>query len=243
MSENKPQAIIIGASQGIGAELAREFSARGYAVGLAARSGDRLEALRAELPGPAFVKVMDITRTDEAMAAFESLIEDMGGMHTAVINAGTGLPNRDLAWAPEKATIDLNVTGFAAMAGVAFRHFVGQGRGRLAGLSSVAALRGIPGNPAYPATKAFVSNYLECLRLNARQRKLPISVTDLRPGFVDTPLTKGQKGMFWLTPAPVAARHIADAIERGKSIAYIPPKWRLVATVLRHLPDSIYSKM
>jgi len=186
---------------------------------------------------------MDITQTDEAMGAFESLIEEMGGMDVAVINAGTGLPNRDLEWAPEKATIDLNVTGFAAMAGVAFRYFVKQGSGRLAGLSSVAAIRGIPGNPAYPATKAFVSNYLECLRLNARQRKLPISVTDLRPGFVDTPLTKGQKGMFWLTPAPVAARHITDAVERGKSIAYIPPKWRLIATVLRHLPDSIYSRM
>ncbi|HOC93554.1 MAG TPA: SDR family NAD(P)-dependent oxidoreductase [bacterium] len=242
MSEKK-KVVIIGASQGIGAAVADEFSRRGCVVGITARNSSNLETVRSCMSGECHTRTFDASVPERAMAEFEALIAEMGGMDIAVINAGTGRPNRDLDWEPEKETIDINVTGFAAMCNVAYKHFLKQGYGKLAGVSSVIALRGEPGNPAYPATKAFASVYLESLRLNARKRKLPIFVTDIRPGFVDTPLTEGQKGMFWLCSSRIAATHIVDAVARGKSIAYIPPKWRAVGIALRHMPDFLYSKM
>ena len=158
------RAIVIGASSGIGRALALRLAREGYAVGLAARRLPLLLELQREIGPRAFVKQMDVSDTTRAMAQLEDLIAEMGGVDLVVLDAGTGHLNPDLAWQPEEETIAVNVVGFAALANVAYRHFLGRGAGHLVSISSIAALRGGGGAPAYHASKAFVSNYMDGLR-------------------------------------------------------------------------------
>ncbi len=236
------RAIVIGASSGIGKELATVLSRNGYAVGLTGRRIDLLEELKSNLPNPGFTKQMDISDHSKAMDLLENLIVDMGGVDLIVISAGIGFINSDLNWGDEKKTIDVNVSGFTAMANVAFRYFVQSGRGHLVGISSIAALRGSREAPAYNASKAFISNYMEGLRFRALKAGLPIVITDIKPGFVDTAMAKGE-GLFWVAPTQKAARQIQEAIQKKASHAYITKRWALIGCLLRVLPDFLYSKL
>ena len=200
------KAIIIGASSGIGLELARVMSREGYSVGVAGRRLELLEGLQKELPGRSYIKRIDVTHPS-AMDQLKELITEMDGADVVVISSGTGFINPILEWAKEKETIDVNVSGFAAMANVSFEYFRGRGSGQIVGLSSVAAIRGGAGAPAYNASKAFVSNYLEGLRQKAVKLKLSLTVTDIQSGFVDTAMAQGE-GLFWVAPAEKAARQI-----------------------------------
>ena len=114
-----------------------------------------------------------------------------GGVDLAIITAGIGHENPDLAWRPEAETIAVNVTGFAAMAGVAMRHFIARGSGHLVGISSIAGIRGDGRAPAYGASKAFVARYLQALRHKVAKQKLPLHITDIQAGFVDTAMAQG----------------------------------------------------
>jgi short-subunit dehydrogenase len=235
-------AIIIGASSGIGREIAKILSAEGYTLGLTARRRQLLEELQTELPGPSHVQVMDVAKPAEAMPLLEKLIADLKQVDLFVINAGVGSLNFELDWGTEAQTIDVNVTGFAAMANVAVKHLEQTRSGHLVGISSVAAIRGGAGSPAYGASKAFVSNYLEGLRQRFCKRKLPVKVTDVKPGFVDTPMAQGE-GRFWQASAAVAARQIVDAIHKGRSHVYITRRWRLIGWLLKGMPDALYNRM
>lgn len=237
------KAIVIGASSGIGREVAIEFSKRGYAVGLAARRIEALEELKSELNGIAYTKAIDISKPEEAMKLLEELITEMGGMDTILISSGIGTGGTELAWETEKAVIDVNVTGFVAMTVFAFHYFCKQGHGHLAAISSVSAVRGNRFVPVYSASKSFVSNYLEGIRLKAKKKKIPVTVTDIRPGFIKTPMTEGQKGMFWVTTAKENAPTIVRAIEKGVPLAYIPKKWKTIAIPYAHFPDFLYEKI
>jgi short-subunit dehydrogenase len=236
------RAIVIGASSGIGRELAVVLSQNGFAVGLMARRIDLLEELKSSLPNPAFSRQADISNSSHAMAILENLIEEMGGVDLIIISSGTGFINPDLDWEMEKKTLDVNVSGFAAMANVAFRHFVQAGRGHLVGISSIAAIRGNRVAPAYGASKAFMSNYLEGLRGRAGKAGLPILVTDIQPGFVDTAMAKGP-GLFWVASPPKAARQIYKAIQRKAKHAYVTKRWCLIGWLLKILPDFLYAKL
>lgn len=227
--------VIIGASSGIGKELAKIFADNGYNVGITAR---RLELLS----GSSFTKRMDIAYPDEASKVLEELITDMGGIDIIVINAGVGFINDDMEWEKEKKTIDVNVTGFAAMANVAIKHFMRQGRGHIVGTSSIAGIRGDRYAPAYGASKAFMSNYLEALRSRFKKIKIPITVTEIQPGFVDTAMAQGE-GLFWVAPAKKAAMQIFDAIEKKKEHAYVTRRWRLVAWLLKIMPGWMMAKL
>lgn len=236
------KAIIVGASSGIGRELAAILSREGYAVGLAARRLHLLEDLKNELRGPVFVQAIDVSDIPASMGLLERLIEAMGGLDLMVVSAGTGFINPDLGWGEEKATIDVNVSGFAAMANVAFQHFKRIGRGHLVGITSIAALRGGWDAPAYNASKAFAANYLEGLRIKAARAGLPIVVTDIQPGFVDTDMARGE-GLFWVAPPRKAAEQIVAAIRRKAARAYVTRRWRLVAWLLRLLPGFVYRRL
>jgi len=233
--------IIVGGTSGIGRELAKIMAGAGYAVGVCGRRPELLQKLRNEFPGKIFTKQLDVVQP-QAMGQLKELITEMGGTDLVVISAGTGDLNKDLDWKIEKDTIDVNVIGFAAMANVAFEHFRDKGRGHLVGISSIAAIRGGGAAPAYNASKAFVSNYLEGLRQKVSKLRLAITVTDIMPGLVDTPMAKGE-GLFWVAPTEKAARQIFEAIEKGKSHAYITKRWRLIAWLLKTLPDSLYKKL
>jgi short-subunit dehydrogenase len=237
------KAVIVGASSGIGEALARVMAQSGWQLGLAARRQDRLEALCADLPGDHLIALLDVTQTDDARSRLTELLESMGEVDLVVLNAGVGHGNFKLHWDREQTTIDTNVLGFAATANAAFHYFIKQGRGHIVGISSVGKFRGGAFCPAYNASKAFMSNYLEGLRCSSHKRKLNITVTDIRPGFVKTALTDGQKGMFWVAEAEVAAMQIFTAIRKRKARAYITRRWGVVGFFLAHLPDFIYRKI
>ena len=184
-------AVIIGASSGIGAGLAKRLAQQGYALGLIARRDENLRMLAASLPSPTFTRVSDIADCRSAMKIFGDPLQDLGGGDLAIITAGLGRENPDLAWRPEAETIAVNVTGFAAMAGVAMRHFIARGSGHLVGISSIAGIRGDGRAPAYGASKAFVARYLQALRHKVAQQKLPLHITDIQAGFVDTAMAQG----------------------------------------------------
>lgn len=237
-----PGAIVIGASSGIGAALARSLSKRGYRVGLAARRVDLLEQLRAELPNPAFVKAVDISQPEQAMAALCELAADVGDVELYVVSSGVGFLNPQLEWSKECSTIEVNVLGFTAMVNAAIHALEERGSGHLVGISSIAAIRGGRAAPAYNASKAFVSNYLEGIRQRCYRRGLPITVTDIQPGFVATAMAQSPQ-LFWVATAEKAAEQIIAAIRGRKRHAYVTRRWRLVAWLLRGLPASWYRRM
>jgi short-subunit dehydrogenase len=234
-------AIIIGGSSGIGRALAVDLSRDGYRVGVVARRIDLLNQLQADLTGPCVIKQVDVSQPDLAMPLVRQLIEELGDVDLFIVSAGTGFENGPLAWEPERDTIAVNVLGFAAMVNVAVAHLEARGSGHLVGISSLAALRGSRVAPAYSASKAFVSNYLQGVRYRVNKLKLPIAVTDVQAGFVDTPMAAGNR--FWLASPQTAARQIASAVRRKKSRVYVTRRWRLIAWLLRVVPDALYSKL
>jgi short-subunit dehydrogenase len=234
------RAILVGASSGIGRELAKVMAADGWVLGLASRNGDALETLRSELGEGHRVQVLDVTHPEEAAGRLEALAAEMGDVDCVILSSGIGVENRKLQWEPEARTLATNVTGFAACASWAGRYFLQRKRGQIVGISSVAGLRGSPFNPAYNASKAFVSNYLEGLRLNLGRYE--VAVTDVRPGYVNTPMTEGQKGMFWVSDARTAARQTYDAIRKRRSVAYVTRRWKWVALLSRNAPDFLYRR-
>jgi short-subunit dehydrogenase len=132
--------------------------------------------------------------------------------------------------------------GFTAVAGFAMRLFMQQGAGHLVGISSVAAYRGGGAAPAYNASKAFVSNYLEGLRHKAFKAGLPVHITDVKPGFVDTAMAKGEK-LYWVAPVEKAALQIQAAVDRREPHVIVTRRWRLIAELLRLLPFRLYARL
>ena len=237
------RAIIIGATSGIGKELALVLAREGYSVGITGRRLDMLQDLKSKINSEAFIKQIDLCHPEEACELISELIEDMGGIDLMVINSGVGIYNKTMAFEPEKQTIDVNVSGFVAMAALAYRYFAKNGGGHIVGVSSVAALRGHHAAPAYNASKAFVSNYMEGLRVKAIRQKTGIYITDIRPGFVDTPMTKQNKGMFWVATPQIAAEQIYSAIKRKQHIAYVTRRWKLIAWLYRIMPFWVVKKL
>jgi short-subunit dehydrogenase len=233
-------AVVIGASSGIGRALAATLSLAGYRVGVVARRTELLTSLREELTGPCVIKTVDVSQPELAMPLLRELIDELGDVELFIVNAGIGFDNADLKWEPERETIAVNVLGFAAMVNVAVAHLEARRSGHLVGISSVAAVRGVGAAPAYAASKAFVSNYLQGVRYRLRKLKLPIVVTDVQPGFVDTPMAGGD---FWMASPQTAARQIAVAIRKRRPHVYVTRRWRLVAWLMKVVPDALYARL
>ena len=235
-------AIIVGASSGIGQALAKILAQEGYRVGLVARRLPLLQALQRDIGQQAVIKPIDIADTSEAVTRFAELIQELGRVDLIVLSAGIGFINPELDWAKEHDTIAVNVTGFAAIANVAMQQFLKQGCGHLTNISSIAALRGSGEAPAYNASKAFESNYLEGLRHKVAKLRLPVTITDIQPGFVDTAMAQGE-GLFWVASPDEAARQIYRAIQRHRKHAYVTRRWRLIAWLFKLAPDALYHRL
>ena len=236
------KAIVIGATSGIGRQLALLLADKGYRVGATGRRAERLKQLRSERSDHIVTSAFDVTDTHELTKALDELQDQLGGLDLVVISSGVGDFNKRLDFAIEKKTIDVNVTGFTEAADWAFTFFTKQASGHLAAITSIAGLRGNAHAPAYNATKAFQINYLEGLQQKAKKLSLPVCVTDIRPGYVDTDMAQGD-GMFWVAPVEKAAHQIMDAIEERKSVVYITRRWAVIAFLLKILPKSIYRRM
>lgn len=236
------KAIIIGASSGIGKELTKIFASHGCEVGIAARRTDLLNELIAEIPTKIYTATIDIKNTDIAIQSLAKLIKDVGDVDIIVISSGVGHMNSSLDWSKEKETIETNVSGFTAMAGVAMHYFIQKRSGHLVGISSIASIRGDNAGPAYSASKAFMSNYLEGLRKKVAKEKIDITITDIQPGFVNTAMAKGD-GLFWVATPQKAAKQIYQVIQQKKKKAYITKRWAIIAWLLKIMPDFIYNKI
>lgn len=236
------RAIIIGASSGIGRELALILARRGYTVCATARRMHLLESLQSELPPDSLIREIDITDDHSAIEILKSISDDLGGIELVVISAGIGFLDPDLCWTNDKETIAVNVTGFAAVANTAYHMFRRQGHGHLVGISSLSAIRGGAGAPAYNASKAFVSNYIQGLHQKIAKLGMPIYVTDIRPGFVNTAMAQGH-GLFWVQSPKKAAKQIFSAIQKKRKVAYVTKRWRVMALLLQILPDVIYHRL
>lgn len=235
--------IIIGATSGIGRELAVELHRRGYEIGATGRRIERLEELKGELKHHIHIQSMDVTRTNEAKNHLRSLIDRMGGMDIIVLNAGFSNFQKNSDWERERQVIDVNITGFASLANYSFEYFEKQGHGHIVGISSIASFFGYGLSAAYNASKAFVSTYLQGYRQKANHTGADIAVSDIKPGYVESEMTEGRKGMFWVAPVGKAASQIADAIEREKSHAYITRRWRLIAWLLKIIPNRVLDRL
>ncbi len=128
------------------------------------------------------------------------------------------------------------------MANIAMHHFLSKGSGHLVGISSIAAIRGDDTAPAYNASKAFISNYMAGLRKKISKARLPIVVTDVQPGFVDTAMAKGD-GLFWVASPQKAAHQIYTAIEKKKKHVYVTKRWKLIGWLMKIMPEFIYNRM
>jgi len=235
-------AIIIGASSGIGKELARLLVDDGFKVGITGRRTELLESLKSENPDFFFVKTFDVKDTKRAEEKLEELTSELGGLDLLILSSGTGEINDQLDFDIEIRTIETNVIGWTFISDWAFRYFEKQKWGHLAAISSVGGLRGNRQSMSYNATKAYQINYIEGLRQKATQLKERIFVTDIRPGLVNTNMAKGE-GLFWVMPVEKTARQIYEAIKKKKKIAYVTKRWKLIATMIKHLPVRLYDRM
>jgi short-subunit dehydrogenase len=235
------QGIIIGASSGIGWELAVQLAAKGYQLGLVARRREKLELLSSSLPGDHFVVQADVSQAEQAQVALSELIETMGNVELIVLNSGVGQQEKKLDWDVEREMIDVNIRGFAALSVVSMNYFRQRGNGHLVGISSVAAHMSGGLAPTYAATKAFVSSYLNGMRSRAEYSKLPITITTVEPGFVDTPMVQGSP--IWTATVEKAVAQLVPAILNKKGHIYITKRWRYVAWLLNLMPKWLMRRL
>ena len=236
------KAIIVGATSGIGRQLAILLANKNYIIGITGRRKNLLDELKYQRPDNFIVSDFDITEPFVVTKKLDELASKLGKVDLLILSSGTGDLNEQLDFNIEKKTLDVNVVGFTEVANWTINYFQQQQEGHFVAITSIAGLRGSRQAPAYNSTKAFQINYLEGLRQKVAKIKLPIYITDIRPGFVDTAMAKGD-GKFWVATVEKAAKQILKSIESKKSIVYITKRWRIIAIILRLLPRQLYSRM
>lgn len=230
--------IIVGATSGLGRGIAETYIARGWQVAITGRRTVLLAEVAGAHPNVVY-DTLDVTDTARCIKVLESLTERLGGLDLLVLSSGVGRQNAALDFDLELPTIETNVRGWTAIADWTYKLFAAQGHGHLAAISSIASVRGLAPAPAYSASKAYQAHYLEALRQRAMVSGRPIYVSDIRPGFVDTPLLANPKQFFWVLPPEKAVRAIVRAIDRRRGVATITCRWALIAPIMRLLPTRL----
>jgi len=245
--------IIIGATSGIGRELAKLFAQDDCIVAVTGRRQELLDSLKAEFPTKIITACFDVTG-NENIHHLQSLIDQLGGLDIFIYNSGYGDTSKTLDWTIDQQTTLTNVNGFVEMVNYAFNYFAKQGHppagasgqgsasGQIAATSSIASNRGNSWAPAYSASKAYMSNYAEGLSIKAHRLKKNIVITDIRPGFLDTKMAKGNK-RFWVVPVHKAATQVMNAIDKRKRVVYISRRWWLIALIMKWMPFRIYKRI
>ncbi|MFC2674464.1 MAG: SDR family NAD(P)-dependent oxidoreductase [Prevotella melaninogenica] len=236
------KAIVVGASSGIGHEVARLLIAQGWAVGVAARRIDKLTDLQAMAPERVYTTHIDVTN-EEAETSLQQLIKRMEGLDLYFHAAGIGWQNPSLNADIELKTMKTNAVGFTRMIGCAYRYFANNGGGHIACITSIAGTKGLGPAPAYSATKAMQNTYLQALEQLAVCKQHNIHFTDIRPGFVDTPLLAGTSHLPMLMSTEKVARSIIKAINNRRHICIIDTRWCLLTFFWRLIPNWIWRRM
>lgn len=263
--------VIIGATSGIGLEVAKRYIRKGWRVGIAGRRTEALEALRATAPEQVETARIDIAQPD-APQRLAQLVDRLGGMDIYLHVAGIGSQNPELRPEIEIDTLRTNGEGFVRMVTAAFRlfrdrsgsepasaahaseptstahasepaaHRASPRGGQIAVISSIAGTRGLGAAPAYSATKRMQNTYIDALAQLARMERLPIRFTDIRPGFVDTPLLRDGRYPL-LMPVDYAADRIVRAIGRRKRRAVIDWRYALLVLLWRAIPAWLWERL
>ena len=235
------KAIIVGASSGIGKAIAIVLAENGHTVGITGRREELLHEIKILYPDHIIPMVADATQS-KADEDLDNLVQQLGGLDLLIISAGVAFINKSLDFTLEDITNQLNVVAFTKLANWGMHFFEHQGHGHIANISSVASRRGGRHAPAYHASKAYQSNYFEGLRQRFHKRKLPIATTDIRPGFVDTAMAKGN-GLFWVATKEKAARQIYRALQQKKAVVYITKRWRIIGFIFSNMPKWMHKRM
>lgn len=236
--------LITGASSGIGWELARQLAAEGCAVGLVARREaplHELEALISAQGGKTTVAVADVGNRDQVEAAFQQIRSRLGPIDWAIANAGVGKATflDPVNMNDVEEMIRINLLGVIYTLSAALPEMLARKSGRLVAISSLAGLRGLPGESAYCASKAGVITYMDGLRIHLRGTG--VTATTICPGFVRTPMTAETDPVHMpqLMEADAAAKRIIRAIQAGKKVYGFPWRLTMLVKLSRWLPDGL----
>lgn len=238
-------AIIVGASSGIGAELARSLVARGCRVAVLARNEGRLEALCAELNRDGLERAQafkhDVTDLGSIPLVMEQAIAWLGDLDLVVYSAGVlfKASGSNLV-AQDAQMVQVNLLGAMAWLSRAGDELGARGRGTLVGIGSVAGERGRSASPGYCATKAGLHAYLEGLRGQLHPRGVQVIV--IKPGPVKTPMIEGMDAPM-IVGVERAAADIHRAIRKGNPEVYIPRRWRPIMAIIRGIPASLFKRV
>lgn len=235
------RAIIIGATSGIGEEVAKLLVQQGWHIGIAGRREEALEKLQATAPRQIVIQRLDVTDPD-APTLLETFIRKLGGMDLFFLSSGIGSQNPDLKPEIELNTTRTNVEGFTRMVTSAFNYFKTRGEGHIAAISSIAGTKGLGIAPAYSATKRFQNTYIEALAQLSRMQHLNIHFTDIRPGFVATDLLKSGKFPM-LMQANQVAKSIVRALNRKERVIVIDGRYRVVVFFWRMIPRWLWERL
>jgi len=232
----------MGASSGMGREVSKLLLADGWHLGIAARRVERLRELEREFPGHIVVQQIDVTDARASQQLLE-LIDLVGGVDLYFHASGIGKQNMNLLEDIENQTVQTNGMGFARMIGTVYRYMAAHQGGHIAVISSIAGTKGLGAAPSYSATKAFQNTYIQALEQQANMRGLNISFTDIRPGFVDTPLLGDEKHYPMLLKPERVAEDIVKAIRRKKHVLVIDWRYRILTFFWRLIPNALWRRL
>lgn len=222
--------------------VAQDFARAGWRVGIVARNEERLKAVQALYPDNISYAVIDVTAQD-AVSRFENLIEQIDGMDILLYAAGTGWYHPGLNLGKDEATIEVNVKGFTRIVNAAYRYFkntANVSKGRIAAITSIGGVKGLGVSAAYSASKRYQWTYLQALDQLAHSQHVNVSITDIRPGFVDTPLLNGNKNYPMLMSLDYVAPKIEHAIMKRRRVAVIDSRWAIVAGLWSLIPNAVW---
>ena len=241
--------IIIGATSGIGRAVTERLVAEGARVGIAGRREDRLKEIQERL-GTERVsyRVMDVTEAS-ATVALDELIAEVGAPDALLYASGIGKQNPTLDADIELRTVETNCVGMVRLVD----HFVNyvkrtpaynkKHKAHIAVITSVAGTMGMGPAPAYSATKSMQSTYLVALAQHARMERIPLSVGDIRPGFVATDILNPEKRYPMLMSVERAARFVVRSLRRHQRITIFDWRYRLLVGFWRCIPRCVWERL
>ncbi len=234
-------AIIFGATSGIGRELAKLMIIDGFNVMITGRRLELLKTIQSENPKRYIIRQHDITDVEDSGKVFDEIPDIFDKVDIIVHNSGIGENNFDLEWEKDLPTLQTNVIGATRIYQLTYNFFELQGFGHLVSITSIASIRGSKIIPAYHASKAFQSNYMESLWMKAKNSKIAkIDITNILPGYIDTDIITGET--FWMAPLDKATKQIYNAIKNKKQKAYITKRWLLIAILMKIVPTRLLMK-
>lgn len=223
--------VIVGATSGIGRELWKSYATGGHKIFVLGRRLPLLEQMKQERKEHTHIFPVDITKTEEASLCIQKIRKECNSIDLVIMCAGIGNLNDSLDYDVELATINTNVVAWTHVVDSFYKILEDQSQGHLVTITSVGGLTCSPLAPAYAATKAYQINYTKSLQKKSKGKG--ISVTEIRPGLVDTAMAKGE-GLFWVMPIKKVVGQIIKAISHKRRTKVVTKRWAFISFILKH---------